>query len=123
MAGNTSAINFATLRVQWDSHSSMAAICSYWSISKDQLVRLRDVLPLPKRHDRALRFKPKRAGRVDPTEDEIWNKIVFQIQATWDEQTELARRVTKPVSFRAPIVETTEQTRDFLDDVNRDFEW
>lgn len=123
MAGNTSAINIATLRVQWDSHSSMAAICSYWTISKDQLVRLRDVIPLAKRHDRSLRFKPKRAGRTDPTEDEIWNQIVFRIQAGWDEQTELARRVTKPVNFRTPIVQTPEECRDFLDDVNRDCEW
>ena len=123
MAGNTSTISFATLRVQWDSHSSMAAICSYWTISKDQLIRLRDVLPLPKRHDRALRFKPKRSGIVDPSEDEIWNRLVFKIQAGWDEQTELNRRVTKPVEFRTPIVETPEEARDFLDDVNRDCEW
>lgn len=123
MAGNTSTINFATLRIQWDSHSSMAAICTHWTITKDQLVRLRDVLPLPKRHDRSLRFKPKRSGRVDPTEDEIWNKLVFRIQANWDEQTELARRVTKPMEFRAPIVETPEDARGFIDDVNRDCEW
>lgn len=123
MAGNTSTINFATLRIQWDSHSSMAAICTHWTISKDQLIRLRDVLPLPKRHDRSLRFKPKRAGNVDPTEDEIWNRLVFKIQAGWDEQTELNRRVTKPVEFRTPRVETPEDVRNFIDDVNRDCEW
>ena len=123
MAGNTAAINFQTLRVQWDSHSSMAAICSYFSISKDQLIRLRDVLPLAKRHDRSLRYKPKRAGRVDPTEDEIWNCLVFRIQAGWDEQTELNRRVSKPVNFQTPIVDTPEEARDFLNDSNRDAEW
>ena len=123
MAGNTSTINFATLRVQWDSHSSMAAICSHWTITRDQLIRLRDVLPLAKRHDRSLRYKPKRAGRVDPTEDEIWNCLVFRIQAGWDEQTELNRRVSKPVNFQTPIVDTPEEARDFLNDSNRDAEW
>ena len=123
MAGNTSAINIATLRIQWDSHSSMAAICTHWTISKDQLIRLRDVLPLPKRHDRSLRFKPKRIGQTDPSEDEIWNRLVFKIQAGWDSQTELNRRVTKPMDFRTPSVETPDDCRDFIDDVNRDCEW
>lgn len=122
MAGNTAAINFATLRVQWDSHSSMASICSFWTISRDQLIRLRDVLPLAKRHDRSLRFKPKRIGRVDPTEDEIWNQIVFRIQAGWDQHTELARRVTKPLEFRTPVVQTPDECIDFINDVNRDIE-
>ena len=122
MAGNTAAINFATLRVQWDSHSSMASICSFWTISRDQLIRLRDVLPLPKRHDRSLRFKPKRSDRADPSEDEIWNKLVFRIQATWTEEQELARRVTKPQAFSLRVVETPDDVRDFLDDVNRDGE-
>lgn len=122
MAGNTSTINFKTLRVQWDSHSSMAAICSYWTITRDQLVRLRDVLPLAKRHDRALRFKPKRVGRVDPTEDEIWNQIVFRIQAGWDEATELSRRVTKPQAVDLRIVPLDDETQRHIDDWNRDYE-
>lgn len=123
MAGNTATIDVHTLRVQWDSHSSMASICTFWGISKDQLIRLRDVLPLPKRHDRSLRFKPKRRDNVDPSEDEIWNRLVFKIQAGWDAQTELARRVTKPMDVRMPIVETPDDARDFLDDVNKECEW
>jgi len=119
MAGNTAAIDFATLRIQWDSHSSMAAICTHWTISRDQLIRLRDVLPLPKRHDRSLRFKPKRSDRSDPSEDEIWNKLVFRIQANWTEEQELARRVTKPQAFTIRTVETPDHMRHFLDDVNR----
>lgn len=119
MAGNTATIDFRTLRIQWNSHSSMAAICTHWTISRDQLIRLRDVLPLPKRHDRSLRFKPKRSDRSDPTEDEIWNQLVFKIQATWTEEQELARRVTKPQQFSLRVVETPDDMRNFLDDLNR----
>lgn len=119
MRGNTATIDVATLRVQWDSHSSMAAICTFWDISKDQLIRLRDVLPLPKRHDRSLRFKPKRSEQRDPTEDEIWNQIVFRIQAGWTEEQELARRVTKPQWFTVRTVETPDDMRHYLDDMNR----
>jgi hypothetical protein len=41
--GNTTTIDVQTLRMQWSSHSTMASICTYWSISRDQLIRLRDV--------------------------------------------------------------------------------
>jgi hypothetical protein len=50
--GNTTTIDVQTLRMQWSSHSTMASICTYWSISRDQLIRLRDVYSLAKRHDR-----------------------------------------------------------------------
>jgi hypothetical protein len=119
MAGNTATIDVQTLRIQWNSHSSMAAICTFWDISKDQLIRLRDVLPLPKRHDRALRFKPKRSAQVDPSEDEIWNRLVFKIQATWTAEQELARRVSKPQEFRLRVVDTPDDLRRQIDDVNR----
>lgn len=122
MAGNTTTIDVGTLRVQWASHSSQAAICAYWTITRDQLIRLRDVLPLPKRHDRALRYKPKRSEQVDPTEDEIWNKLVFKIQATWDEATELQRRVSKPSVLSLKQVRLEGEARDFIDDVSRDCE-
>jgi hypothetical protein len=39
--GNTTTIDVQTLRMQWSSHSTMASICTYWSISRDQLIRLR----------------------------------------------------------------------------------
>jgi hypothetical protein len=122
MRGNTTTIDFRTLRIQWDSHSSMAAICTHWTITRDQLIRLRDVIPLPKRHDRSLRFKPKRSDQCDPTEDEIWNRLVFKIQASWTDEQELARRVVKPQVFSVRVVETPDDMRDYLDDVNRDGE-
>jgi len=94
MAGNTSTIDFATLRVQWASHSAMAAICAYWTISKDQLIRLKAVAELPPRHDRRFRFKPKRSEIRDPTPREI-AQACREIQARWDEATREHRAVEK----------------------------
>lgn len=111
MPGNTAAINFATLRVQWDSHSSMAAICSYWTISKDQLIRLRDVLPLPKRHDRRYRVKPAR--QRDPTTTEIL-QACLDIQAGWDDATRAARAGHKPEPLQLRVVPLPE---DMVDDI------
>lgn len=94
MAGNTATIDIHTLRVQWASHSSMASIASYWTITKDQLVRLRDVYELPRRHDRRLRFKPDRREYRDPTPREIQQRCK-EVRSTWDDATEFARRVQK----------------------------
>lgn len=94
MAGVTHTIDFKTLRLQWDSHSAMAAICTHWSITKDQLIRLKGVVPLPPRHDRRFRFKPKRSEYRDPTPEEIRQRSA-EVQATWDARTEFARRVVK----------------------------
>ena len=104
MAGNTTNIDVQTLRLQWCSHSSMAQICSYWQITKDQLVRLRDVLPLPKRHDRRLRFKPSRASYRDPTPREIV-QACKEIQARWDDATRAARAGQKPEPVQLRMVE------------------
>ena len=60
MRGDTSRIDIKTLKIQWASHSSYASLCTFWTVTRDQLVRLRDVIPLPPRHDRRLRFKPPR---------------------------------------------------------------
>lgn len=105
MAGVTATIDFATLRVQWDSHSAMAAICTHWSITKDQLIRLKSVVPLPPRHDRRFRFKPKRSEYRDPTPDEI-REACLRVQATWDARTEIERRVQKPQAFQLRTYET-----------------
>lgn len=94
MAGNTATIDVTTLRIQWESHSSMASIASYWTITKDQLIRLRDHHDLPLRHDRRLRFKPDRRGYRDPTPREIEQRCK-EVQAKWDNATEYQRRVVK----------------------------
>ena len=107
MAGNTATIEFATLRVQWDSHSSMASICSYWTITKDQLIRLKSVVPLAPRHDRRFRFKPKRSEYRDPTPREIAQACV-EIQARWDARTREERAVTKTQHVSLRRIDTSD---------------
>jgi len=114
MAGNTATIDFTTLRIQWDSHRIMASICSHWSITKDQLIRLKAVVPLPPRHDRRLRFKPKRSEYRDPTPREI-EQACKEIRARWDAATENARRVMKFQSFAVREIQTPDDLRPFVE--------
>ena len=134
MAGNTSRIDIETLRVQWASHSSYAAICSCWTVTRDQLVRLRDVLPLPLRHDRRLRFRPPRSSDK-PTPAEIaaseasldlapWVAArATCVSAHWTDEVRAARQVTKPTMFQMQPVEMPEELRDTFDDLNRECQW
>lgn len=57
------------LRRVWDSGSTYAEITTFFGITRDQAIRLRDVLLLPLRHDRAMRKKGPR--HRDPTPAEI----------------------------------------------------
>jgi hypothetical protein len=113
MAGNTTRIDFSTLKLQWDSHSAMAAICTHWSITKDQLIRLKSVVPLAPRHDRRLRFKPKRSEYRDPTPQEIVERSAA-VRAKWDERTERERRVVKLAAYRLPMMSTPDEAIDIV---------
>lgn len=125
MPGNTSTIDLATLRVQWDSHSTYASICTHWTITRDQLIRLRDVLPLAKRHDRRLRRKPPRAPRPDDAEilaSESSLNLAPQIaervtntQAEWSYEVRMARRMAESSPFLLRWIEPTGVIRRFLD--------
>ena len=117
MAGNTATIDFATLRVQWDSHSSMASICAYWTITKDQLIRLKGVVPLAPRHDRRFRFKPKRSEMRDPTPREI-AQACREIQAKWDDRTREDRAVHKTQHVTLLRVEMTPEARAALEEID-----
>lgn len=133
MAGNTSAIELATLRVQWQSASSMFAICSYWSITKDQLVRLKSVAGLAPRLDRRTRHRPARQPL--PSADEIAASEaslsfapyvaarVTCVQINWDDRTRAERQVTKPTMFSLQEIEVPEEAREFMDDLNRGVQW
>jgi hypothetical protein len=133
VAGDTSRIDIETLRVQWASHSSYAAICTYWTVTRDQLVRLRDVLPLPLRHDRRLRFRPPRAEK--PTPEEIaaseasldlapWVAArATCVSAHWTDEVRAARQVTKPEAFQLRPVEMPEEVGGLFDDLNREYQW
>lgn len=58
MAGNTATIDVQAFRLQWDAGMPMAVMCSHWTITKDQLIRLKTVWELPLRHDRARKRCP-----------------------------------------------------------------
>ncbi len=128
MAGDTSRVSVETLRVQWDSHSSYAAICSYWTITKDQLIRLRNVVPLPLRNDRRLRFRPTPYEAPSPEEiaaSEASLDLAPQvaIRATcvtveWTDEIRLQRQVRKPAMFSMEPVETPEEFREAIEDVD-----
>jgi hypothetical protein len=111
MPGNTARIDLNLLRVQWDSHSAMVAICTHWTITKDQLIRLKSVVPLAPRHDRRFRFKPKRSEQRDPTPAEI-RDATSRIRAAWDDATEHERRVVKRQGFQLRSCEVPPELQD-----------
>jgi G3E family GTPase len=111
MAGITATIDLNLLRIQWDSHSAMVAICTYHTITKDQLIRLKGVVPLAPRHDRRFRFKPKRSEYRDPTPSEI-RAATKRIRATWDDATEQERRVSKTQFFQLRSYSVPDELQD-----------
>jgi len=113
MAGNTSRIDAATLRVQWLGYVPMGAICQHWTITVHQLVRLRVAWNLPPRNDRKRRYKPSRDERLlDPDADEIAAseasldlapmiaERVTVVQAAWTPADWHERQTVKPEPFR-----------------------
>lgn len=136
MAGKTATIDETTLRVQWDSYMPMGAICQYWTITVHQLVRLREAWHLPPRNDRKRRYKPSRIERMlDPDEDELAAsqasldlapmvaERVTCVQATWSEEVRAERHMVKPEPFRLARLETPDEMRDAVDDLNQEAEW
>jgi hypothetical protein len=113
MAGNTAAIDAATLRVQWSSYVPMGAICQHWTITVHQLVRLRVAWELPPRNDRKRRYKPSRDERLlDPDPDELAAsessldlapmvaERVTVVHATWTPARWAEAQAVKPEPFR-----------------------
>jgi len=111
MAGDTALVCIKTLTMQWDSHSSYAAICTHWTITKDQLIRLRDVIPLTLRIDRRLRFRNDPHEQPTPEEDEasmsglaLAPRVAERatvVSSQWSHDVRRQRQVTKsqPVSL------------------------
>jgi hypothetical protein len=94
MAGVTATISVAAFRADWATHMPLRALCQRYTITRDQVVRLRDLWNLPLRNDRKLRWKPKRSEMRDPRPSEI-KRLCAEIQATWDEAARERHRVTK----------------------------
>ncbi len=136
MAGKTATIDEQTLRVQWDSYLPMQCICQHWTITVHQLVRLREAWELPPRNDRRRRYKPNRIERMlDPDEDELAAsqasldlapmvaERVTCVQATWSEEVRAERQMVKPEPFRLARIDTPDEMRDAVDDLNQEAEW
>jgi len=124
--GDTSRIDIAVLKVQWASHSSYASLCTFWTVSRDQLVRLRDVIPLAPRHDRRLRYKPPRPEKPTPEEiaaSEASLNLAPMVAARatnesvlWTDEIREQRRVQKAVAFRLAQIDVPEELRDLMDE-------
>jgi hypothetical protein len=136
MAGNTSRIDATTLRNQWESYQPMQSICSHWTITVHQLVRLRVAWQLPPRNDRSLRYKPTRLERMlDPDDSEIAAsessldlapavaERVTVVQATWSPADREERKAVKTPPLRLAPIEVPEEYREMLDDLNRECQW
>jgi hypothetical protein len=135
MAGNTSRIDAATLRIQWLGYVPMGAICQHWTITVHQLVRLRVAWNLPPRNDRKRRYKPSRDERLlDPDADEIAAseasldlapmvaERVTVVQASWTPADWHERQTVKPEPFRLARIELPDDAREFADDAG-EVEW
>ena len=92
MAGITATISIEQFRADWCDHTPIVQLCEIYSVTKDQVIRLRDVWQLPLRNDRRLRSKPER--QRDPSQAEI-QQACLRIQSTWDDRTREARCVHK----------------------------
>lgn len=119
MAGVTATISITAFRADWETHMPISALCQRWTITKDQVLRLRTLWDLPLRNDRRLRFKPRRCDMRDPTPREI-EQACKEIQARWDEHTRVMRMVSKPQQFEVREVQTPDDLRPF---VEPDHEW
>ena len=108
MAGVTATISVQAFRADWATHMPISALCERWTITKDQVLRLRDVWHLPLRNDRRLRFKPKRSEMRDPTIREI-QQACKEIQARWDERTREERAVIKTQHVSLRRIELTDE--------------
>lgn len=129
-AGNTATIDIATFRADWQSHLPIRVLCERWTITRDQVTRLKFVWDLPPRHDRRLRAKPER--QPPPSAEEIAASQeslslapaiaarVTCVQVTWDERTRAERQVLKPTAVQLRPIEVPDEVRDFLDDLNRE---
>ena len=123
--GNTATISVASFRLDWLEHVTMRDLCERYSVSRDQVVRLRDYWSLPKRHDRRLRRKPERLPPPSPEEIAASEEglalapmiaaRVTCVQISWTEATRHERQVTKPTMFSLSRIELSDEARDELE--------
>lgn len=123
--GNTATISITAFRADWMAHVTMRDLCDRHSVSRDQVVRLRDYWNLPKRHDRKLRKKPERLPPPTPEEiaaSESSLRLAPMIAArvtcvtiSWSEAMWAERQVTKPTAFNLTKINLTDEARDEME--------
>lgn len=109
MRGNTATISLTAFRADWLAHLPMRELCCRYTISRDQVIRLKHVWQLPPRHDRKLRAKPVR--QKDPTPREIAHACL-EIQAKWTAEIREERSVTKTQHVSLRRIEMTDEARE-----------
>lgn len=136
MAGNTATISREQFSLAWASHVPIRQLCADFTITRDQVTRLKFVWQLKPRHDRSLRWKPTVDDREpEPDSDEIaaseasldlapWvADQTTNVQANWSDRTWEERKVIKTSVFRLARVEVPSDYRNALDDFNREAQW
>lgn len=108
MRGNTATISLTAFRADWMTHLPMRELCCRYTISRDQVIRLKHHWNLPPRHDRKLRAKPKRA--IDPTTTEI-QRLCLEIQQTWSDEVRELRQVIKTQHATLKRIPLDDETR------------
>jgi hypothetical protein len=133
--GSTATIDAAKFRAAWDAHVPIRQICVQFTVSRDQVTRLKFLWELPPRHDRSLRWKPGPQDREpEPDADEIaaseasldlapWvSDQVTCVQSNWTDRTWEERRVVKATEFTLARIAVPDEYRDMIDCMNRDLE-
>ena len=116
MAGVTATISVQSFRTDWQSHMPISSLCVRYTITKDQVIRLRDLWRLPLRNDRRLRFKPTVEQVRDPTPEEIV-QACKEIQARWDDRTREERSVLKSQHALLKHVRMTQEAWEAFEEI------
>lgn len=119
MQGNTATISVSAFRADWMQHVPMRDLCERYTVTRDQVIRLKFVWNLPPRHDRRLRAKTR---YVDPTPEEI-AEACKRIQATWTDEVRLQRIVAKVQHVSVMRIELHGDARSAFDSLPPEEGW
>lgn len=102
--GDTTKINVVSFRADWNAGLPIAVLCVTYSVSRDQVVRLRDIWKLPLRHDRRKRHVARNA---DPTPEQIAARSL-EVQEKWSDKVREDRHWKKVKPWRILEIELPE---------------
>lgn len=124
MSGITATISMQRFSEAWQSHAPIRMLCTMFTITRDQVTRLRVVWGLPPRNDRRLRYKPSGDEKYpEPPPDELRASEesldlapmiaarVTCVQASWDDKTWDERRASRPAPFSIAKIDVPDGLR------------